>query len=359
MFSGRVVKIYNFIGGVGSGPILVLTLGLIGACCYWPDAARAQETTYTGLCDASAAVAIDDTHFIVGDDERDTLRVYQMGTPSEVAILNLTDYLGNKNKKGEPKEGDIEGATRIGSAVIWITSHGRNKDAEIKEYRWRLFETPVELSGSVPTVRTTQMPPYKNLHSDLIEYDKQHSIGLAAADVYAPKEGGLNIEGLAAVDDDSVYIGFRSPLIIDAQKPDLQEALVIQLSGLKNLMSGKGKQSVLGDPIELDLGGRGIRSMERVGDRYLIVAGPSREDDSADSLKLGFKLFSWSGKPGDDKAVPSDTDFGTLSPEALFEIGPSKQLMVLSDDGGVSINGEKCKEAPQSDKRFRAAIVSP
>ena len=42
--------------------------------------ARADILTFPGICDASAAVAIDEKTIIVGDDERQWLSIYDLPT---------------------------------------------------------------------------------------------------------------------------------------------------------------------------------------------------------------------------------------------------------------------------------------
>jgi len=56
-----------------------------------------------------------------------------------------------------------------------------------------------------------------------------------------------------------------------------------------------------GAPIELDLDRRGIRSIERVGAAYLIVADPSADRGS-------FALFRWSGQSGDPPTPVTESD---------------------------------------------------
>lgn len=67
------------------------------ACACAATAATADER-YTGMCDASAAVSLGHGRFVVADDERDVLRIYQKSASGPVASLNLIDYL--KNRKG-------------------------------------------------------------------------------------------------------------------------------------------------------------------------------------------------------------------------------------------------------------------
>jgi serine/threonine protein phosphatase PrpC len=91
------------------------------------------------MCDASAAVALDADHFVVANDERNTLRIYKRGQPDPVNSVELSTFLGTNEKK----ESDLEGAARIGTRVYWISSHGRNKDGELQERRRRFFATEI------------------------------------------------------------------------------------------------------------------------------------------------------------------------------------------------------------------------
>ncbi|MES0038856.1 DUF3616 domain-containing protein [Mesorhizobium sp. M0046] len=312
--------------------------------------ALAEQLVFTGMCDASAAVALDDTHFAVADDERDTLRIYDLTTLEQTSELNLTAYLHNRNKKGEPKEADLEGAVRRGQNVIWISSHGRNKDAQEKVFRWRLFATPI-IDKSPPALAAPTHEAYPGFHADLMAYGTAHpELGLAQAEPNPPKKGGLNIEGLADAGDDDLYIGLRSPLWNG-------QAIVLKMLDVSGVLSGGLGPIKMGEPLPLDLGGRGIRSMERVGDHYLIIAGPSTEDDSSEGTKLGFKLYTWNGTQS-RTISSSDTDFTGLSPEALFEIGATGHFMALSDDGTVKTGGVKCKDNDAA-KSFRAITFDP
>ena len=306
----------------------------------------AEPLSFDGMCDASAAVALDDTHFVVADDERDTLRVYALGTPGQVSELNLTNYLGNFNKKGEPKEGDIEGAARRGDKIVWITSHGRNKDGETKVFRFRLFET--DIVGGVGVSQSTT-PAYAGLHDDLLQYARLHpELGLAEAEPNPPKKGGLNIEGLADAGDDGLLIGFRSPLVnVD------QRAIVLPLLGITPMLQGGGSAQ-FGEPVLLDLGKRGIRSMEKIGEQIFILAGPSAENNGDEGAELSFALYVWSGHKEDDP-LQQELSFGDLNPEALFSIGT--EIMALSDDGTVDVGGVDCKKAADAQKSFRALIL--
>jgi hypothetical protein len=156
-------------------------------------------------------------------------------------------------------------------------------------------------------------------------------------------DGGLNIEGLAATADGKLLIGLRNPL-------PQQRALIIPLDNPAEVIAGQPAR--FGEPILLDLGERGIRSIERIGNSYLIVAGPTADHGS-------FALFRWSGRRDDAPTPVSGIDLGNLRPEALFAIPDSNRVQLLSDDGGVVINGVECKRLPPASQSFRSLNITP
>jgi hypothetical protein len=304
-----------------------------------PTPASAQQiTTYSGPCDASAAVALDATHFIVGDDEHNTLHVYRQGQPAPIAALNLVNFLGT----AADEESDIEGAAAIGSRIYWITSHGRNSKGKARPARQRFFATEI-VPGQPPTVKPVGQA-YGNLLRDMLAAETLKPYRLDEAARRPPEaEGGLNIEGLAATADGKLLIGLRNPL-------PQQRALIIPLDNPTEVIAGHPAR--FGDPIELDLGQRGIRSIERIGTGYLIVAGPTGDKGS-------FALFRWSGRHGDAPTPVSGIDLGNLRPEALFAIPDSNRAQLLSDDGGVVINGVECKKLSPASQSFRSLDITP
>ena len=128
--------------------------------------ANAQQiTTFNGPCDASAAVALDANHFIVGSDERNTLHIYRQDQPASVATLNLANFLAT----AADEESDIEGAAAIGSRIYWITSHGRNSKGKARPSRQRFFATDV-VPSQPPTVKPVGRA-YPDLLRDMLAAD--------------------------------------------------------------------------------------------------------------------------------------------------------------------------------------------
>jgi hypothetical protein len=212
----------------------------------------------------------------------------------------------------------------------------------VRPTRQRFFATDI-VPGQPPTVQPTGQA-YANLLRDMLAAETLKPYQLDIAARRPPEaEGGLNIEGLAATGDGKLLIGLRNPL-------PQQRALLIPLDNPADVIAGQPAR--FGEPFLLDLDQRGIRSIERIGNSYLIVAGPTGD-------KGRFALFRWSGHRGDAPTPVPGVDFGSLRPEALFAIPDSHRVQFLSDDGGVAINGIECKKLPGARQSFRSLSISP
>lgn len=306
--------------------------------------AAGAEVRYRGMCDASAAVAIGKGHFIVADDESDVLRVYRRERAAPVAAVDLSDYLRNRDPDGKMHEADIEGAAAIGGRIYWIGSHARKGgDGSVDKHRWRLFATDVVAGAAVPTVKPLTTPPYQTLLADIVA-DARFGVLAEAAAIGPEQPGGLNIEGLADTPEGGLLIGFRNPL-------PRGRALALPLRNPAQLLSGAARPA-FGDLIRLDLGGRGIRSIERVGNAYLISAGPPGPA-SASRVKPAFALFRWAGSAQAAPVLVRALDGGSFRPEAMFHDPQANDLYLLSDDGDERVGGRDCKtrRCPQTKSR--------
>jgi hypothetical protein len=310
-----------------------------------------EISTYPGMCDASAAVAVGPTMFVVANDEDNVLRVYQRNTSDNpVTTFDLTSFL---NLDPEHPEADIEGATRIGNRIYWITSHGTNKEGKPRPSRRRLFATEVNMASDQVTI-TPVGTPYTHLVKDVVEspWLKEYKLGDAAKEppeqvANANRVAGLNIEGLTATPQGTLLIALRNPI------PGGQ-ALLIPLENPEEAINGKA--ATLGKPIPLSLGGLGVRSIEyfEAWGKYLIVAGPP--DDQGE-----FELYQWSGAASEAPHPIPDVTFKGMYPEALI-IYPGEQtkIQLLSDDGTVQVDGRECKDknVTPAKKSFRSIWVT-
>jgi hypothetical protein len=294
-----------------------------------------QVSSYRGSCDASAGIALDAQRFAVANDENNRIGYFRSGETEGAGGLDLDAFL----RIGKGREADVEGAAPTGVRTYWITSHGRSSSGKRQPARQRFFATETRPGASLATVGV----PYTRLLDDLTEAPDLARYRLSeAARRPAEAPGGLNIEGLAMAPNGGVLVGFRNPL-------HEGRALVVPLDNPARMI--EGERAELGAPIELDLGGRGIRSMELVGSGYLIVAGPTADEGT-------FALYRWSGKR-EDAPVPLSADLRDLRPEGLFAIPGTSSVQLLSDDGGIRVDGAECKSQPMARQAFRAMTLTP
>jgi hypothetical protein len=341
-----------------------------------------EVLVYHGTSDASAAVAVGKGMFIVADDENNVLRLYKInGADLPVSYCDLTRFLNIYPKN---PEADIEGATKVGDTIYWISSHGRNKDGKLRPNRYRFFATSVKVENGKITIRPTGTP-CRTLIQSLLITEAAKQLGLDQATRFdeqnitkqdreslAPKKAGLNIEGLcASPDGKTIYIGFRNPRPLD-NVSRREKAIVIPLHNPKQVIE-KENLPIFGAPILWDLGGLGIRSMEYSDfhKAFFIIAGQHNEG-------AGFALYRWSG--GNDKPPVLVQELkeskSSFNPEALISFKDSGRFLLLSDDGSLAIkvsSPAECEEGElnadgtcpnkyltdQSKKSFRGIWLTP
>jgi hypothetical protein len=323
--------------------MLAAQLTVLATAACSPAASLSTPTTYRGMCDASAAVSLNADLFAVANDEDNSLRVYHRkpgGLPA--FTFDMTPFLRIGKKK---PEADIEGSAVIGDQVFWITSHGRNAKGKDAPNRERFFATTFTVANSV--VRLTPVgKPYPSLLDDLVREPKLARFNLAAASQRAPKEpGALNIEGLTSTPENTLLIGFRNPI-------PQGKALLVPLLNPGQVIQGQRAQ--FGQPILLDLGGYGVRSIGRDKDKYLIIAGSYDSDGES-------RAYTWAG--GSDAPVHlAGVRFPGLNPEGLAYSTAEGQteFFVLSDDGTLKIGGEDCKKVKNpAFRQFRGYALLP
>lgn len=306
-------------------------------------AGAAETSVHTGICDASAAATLDAHHFIVADDEENILWIYHRAASAPVGSVEFWNFLGI----GKKDEADIEGAAAVGERIYWISSHGRNKRAEIAPSRLQFFASDIAPgAGTIPTAKLVGRS-YNNLLNDLVDEQKFVKYDFTKASTLAPKvKGGFNIEGLAATPDGKLLIGLRNPI-------PHGKALVIPINNPTKLIEAGSDPTVrasFGDAIELDLQGRGIRSIDLVGAEYYIVAGPI--DDAGE-----FGIYRWSGNANAAPVLLEVPELAGLHPESLVATATGK-LQIFSDDGRRQVAGMACKDLPKKERSFRSITIA-
>jgi len=353
----------------------IMRKGLPALLIFWclGNSACANETEtvllFHGTSHASAAVSIGEKMFLVGDDENNVLRIYKTeALPFPVHSFDVAPFLEVTHKK---PEADIEGATRIGNRVYWITSHGRNKDGKMRPNRYRFFATSVDVKNGEAIITPTGTPCRTLIH-DLVMSEIGRRFELDKATRFdgvdmtkqerrrlAPKENGLNVEGLcASADGKTIFIGFRNPCPL-SNNASSAKTLVIPLENPRDVIDA-GTPPAFGDPIVFDLGGHGIRSMEYspYHDAYFIVAGP-RDGQST------FFLHRWSGKRHEPAVLVRRIceNVENSTPEALVVFPDVPRLLLLSDDGDWAkevreVSGHM-QEKPSEDKTDLSKSPTP
>jgi hypothetical protein len=302
--------------------------------------AESDVTSYSGCCDASAAVAVDDRHFVVADDEDNILRVYERSGGAPVMQIDLTQHLGTKKKADEA---DLEGGALVDEIIYWIGSHGRNSKGKDSPMRKRIIATRVGHARGGLQIEPVSKP-YTMLLEDLIADKRFENFGFESAAAKAPKdESALNIEGLTSTPDGHLLIGFRNPI------PN-GKAIIIPLLNPRKLF--EGERAEFGDPVVLDLNGLGIRSLGYHDGRCLIIAGHYAEGGNS-------RIFEW--KPGESKArLLENIELAGLNPEGMSFVteGGARDFLVVSDDGSRSVDGQDCKKLKDpKQKRFRGVVL--
>jgi hypothetical protein len=296
---------------------------LVVAACAGPAPAPAVDRdriAFVGACDASGAVPLGPDFFVVGDDEDNVLRVYDVrrgGQP--VAHVDVSAALSAELSE----EVDIEAATRVGDHALWIASHARTKAGHPAPARLRLFATTAPPDGTgIRVVGSTD-----RLLDAILAEPQFADLGLQAATALPPgASGGLNIEGMTARAEGGVWIGFRSPTVGE-------RAIVLPLFDPLELIAGEPAR--FGPPVLLDLGGAGIRSLSHWRGQYLIVGGHYAHGSVS-------RLFTWDGI-GVPRQV-AGVDLTGMNAEAFFSRDDRDAILLISDDGDAQIAGQRCKK---------------
>jgi hypothetical protein len=336
-----------------------------------------------GGSDGSTAIAVDNNYMFVADDENQTLRLFrrrQSGYP--VWQMDCNPFLGLTDfENGKPREVDMEASTRVGNRLFWMGGHSHANIGEGRTNRTRVFV--MDLSGTGASATLSYVGRYEYLKMDLVNWDQNNAHGKGAnyygfvastAEGVEPKAAnGFNIEGLAMMPSSTsaAFLGFRAPIVPAANR---LYTLVVPVLNFTNMAvrSGVPGSAQFGTPIELDLGGRGIRSMEGNGNNYIIIAGPPGDISPDMPHPRDFKLYTWTGNAA-DRAQERAADLSGLNPEGIIELPPlpwsaSTQVEILSDNGrtvyygdGVTgkqlpvLNFKKCR----SDVITLGAVVTP
>ena len=263
---------------------------------------------------------------VIGSDEGTAIQVLLPGSETNVHVA-VSPPIPLVNDSGEI---DIEGLAADGTTLYVLGSHS------LKRRKTRPKSSHAE---NVVRLSTVLIEDNRNL---LFRLSLDPESGEVTSDIEAvglrtlmeddpilgpfsripSKENGIDIEGLAT-DGQKLYLGFRSPvlrggyvpvMVLSYEKPEEYELRFV------------------------DLHGRGIRGMARVTGGFLILAGPSYEEDGT------YKIYFWDGRdqvPGKDRGKRQLENLGYFlpnnrpgSPEGiavLEEVEYGYKVLILRD----------------------------
>ncbi len=325
----------------------------------------------TGFADASAAIALDDNYMVVGNDENNFLYVYTRnasGLPLQIFdfnnnnnhdnILGLTD-----GSPGNWKELDIEAASPspvTAGKSYWLGSMSNSSSFNNKPNRDRIIA--INTSGTGASTSFSNAGYFAGLRQQLINWGNTNGYNLtaSAADGKDPKTiDGFNLEGMAfGPDNTTLYLGFRAPLVPTGNRT---KALIAPIQDFENWFNNGSPagNAVIGAPIELDLGGRGIRDIIRLSNNnYSIIAG-SYDGTSRPAI------FRWSGIATDAPLPLTSFDLTGLNAEAALAVNENGQvspgtIQIICDNGDNVYYGDgiAAKDLSQDNyKKFSSQLV--
>lgn len=319
---------------------------------------------HTGMSDASDGIVIDDNYYISADDELNVLNVYakdRSGMP--LKSFNYTSFLSLPNPASP--EADIEAAATSPAhpnRVYWMGSMSNGKSPfDNKPNRDRLFAFTYSGTGAATTFAFNG---YTALRSAILAWGDANGYAFtasAAAGVDSKSPSGFAAEGMVfGPDNTTLYIGMRAPLVPTATRTNAVIVPILSFETWFNDGATSGSPT-LGDPIELNLGGRGIRDMIRLPNgSYIILAG------NPGGSPLTSAIYKWTGYAYDAPIMISTSIDGVLNIEGVLPVSASgtlslTSLQVITDEGDDEFYGDGTVAKDFNIlpyRKFRSDIVS-
>lgn len=318
---------------------------------------------HTGMSDGSDGIALDDNYYVSGDDELNVLNVYSRNASGlPLVSYNYTSNLSLPDP-GKP-EADIEAATRSfvnSGRVYWLGSMSNGKAPfDNKPNRDRIFATTISGTGASTSFT---FAGWAALRTSLLAWGDTHGYSFsssAAQGVDSKTDSGFAAEGMVfAPDSTTLYLGLRAPLVPTANRT---KAVIVPIQNFETWFNNGSPAGnpTYGSPIELDLGGRGIRDITRLSNgTYIILAGSSGSNVKG-------AIYKWTGKATDApiKVVAPTGD--TLNMEGVMQINTGGQLSLSSlqivTDKGDDIyynDGTEAKDfADLQMRKFRSDVFT-
>ncbi|NYT82833.1 lamin tail domain-containing protein [Alcaligenaceae bacterium] len=327
-----------------------------------------------GASDASTALVLDEQFMVVADDEGSVLRVYDRSGGEAVLEWSIKNAAPSGSNLGND-EIDIEAGTRIGDTLYFTGSHSNKKSGSDAPEREFLFA--VTVSGTGADTEFQMRDVQSGLATALAAWDTgnvhgkgggYYGLASSAANGIVPEQvSGFSIEGMtASLDNNDLLLGFRAPQVNTTAR---ENALIVPVS-----VASVFDTPVFGSPIELNLGGRGIRSIEKANDEsgYLIIAGPA--GSASGEVTHDFRLYRWDGTSEGGQATGLqaldvvDANGAQLTLDGLlaatggsFEtlvdvasVNAGTRIQLLQDNGDTVWEGKSdvSKDLPTAEQQF-------
>lgn len=236
--------------------------------------------------DLSAITLVGD-YVLVGSDEGNHLQILKKQAHellyTQIDTLTLDDSV---------EEIDIEGMAHFGNTIYVVCSCSLTRKAmkpkkRVQENRERLYTISKENERS-PRCQLFRFTfdlnegTASNLNAFNLKEILSEDPILGRFMKIPSKENGVDIEGIA-VDHDTLYLGFRGPVLRGNYVP----ILVTTFDHPENY-----------ELRFIHMGGRGVRDMTKIEEGFLIIGGPVGDGEGS------YELYFWDGTdslPGEDQ----------------------------------------------------------
>jgi hypothetical protein len=334
----------------GWGMVAAAVLGLSAGCRRHGGRTASQAGLEAGIVKqfdadvygASGVVQLPDGRIlIVEDDPHNPLAIVDLFGAVRAETFTPRQIRRVVGSFGTSSLNDLEAATIDGRGHVYAsTSHALTTTGTAKPEREQLIR--FDINGS----RLVDVHVHTGLKTALSALDPRFA---AAAQATPGERGGLNIEGLAW---DSAHnrllIGFRNPrrgrraLVVWLQNPDA--------------VFEEGAAASLLPPVELDLGGEGVRDLtySRSLQGFVIVAGSwGQNRHEAPTLWL------WDGTATDPPVRLNAPILDGLKPEGVADVSSdaARALLIVSDDGSGDEQFYRGRAAENDAPRSRYALL--
>lgn len=272
---------------------------------------------FEGTADASAGVYHDGLVWVLNDEDQRWRAYWPFGGQP----IQTVDPLG--------RDGEVDAeACVLTPEGLWVCgSFGRKANGQRRPARESLM-----LWSGFPSVAAVRFRC--GMVMDWVAPLEHRKLGLdLAAQIPVKTPEGLNIEGLEVHPQFGLLFGLRGPQYQG-------KAILLHLLNPMEVLDGKSPS--WGQPLLWDLGGLGVRSLEKDPQGYWISVGPA-------SAGPARELWRWSGSGQPRKVLNFPPE---INAEGLVWMEEHNGLLVLSDDGNLF------KDDPEKERKFQALWYS-